>query len=338
MKKKNLNYLVLFIALSLVLYFSLKDNFYDIIKTLLNVNLIVILVAFFCYLLYLFFKGVALYVFTRKTNENITFRFCMLLTFETQFFNGITPLQLGGKPYEIYRFKKNNVGVGVATNLVIKEFISYQFALVTIETLALLFNSIFKFYKIPKYAIGILVISYIINLMSLVMLFVLSNKKCKNKISKIIKKIIKYFNKLKIFRKLNLDDEKVNRTLNDFSNKGKLFREDKFNFSASIVFNIISLILFYSIPYFILIALGSNTVPYFVSVLIINFVLMIGNIIPIPGSIGGMEYTFVKFFEIYITSGTILSLTMLLWRFITYILGLIVGFITLLIDKGDDYV
>ena len=51
-----------------------------------------------------------------------------------------------------------------------------------------------------------------------------------------------------------------------------------------------------------------------------------------------MEYTFVKFFEIYLTNGTILSLTMLLWRFITYILGLIIGFITLLIDKGDDYV
>jgi uncharacterized membrane protein YbhN (UPF0104 family) len=64
------------------------------------------------------------------------------------------------------------------------------------------------------------------------------------------------------------------------------------------------------------------------------FVLIIGNFVPIPGGSGGIEYGFLKFFGIFVTS-SILSSGLIVWRFITYYLGIIIGGVALGFFKGD---
>ena len=52
--------------------------------------------------------------------------------------------------------------------------------------------------------------------------------------------------------------------------------------------------------------------------------MILGSFVPIPGGTGGLEYGYTKFFGNFIT-GPALNASMLLWRFITYYLGLILG-------------
>ena len=59
------------------------------------------------------------------------------------------------------------------------------------------------------------------------------------------------------------------------------------------------------------------------------YIMVIGSFVPIPGGTGGLEFGFVQFYGHFVTGST-LSAMMLVWRFITYYFGMIVGAITLL--------
>ena len=100
--------------------------------------------------------------------------------------------------------------------------------------------------------------------------------------------------------------------------------------------NFITLILLYSIPFIIFKSLGASNVTILNSISITAFVMLIGNFVPIPGATGGIEYSFIHFFETLMIKLSILSGAMLLWRFITYFFGMILGFICLVLTKGAE--
>ena len=63
------------------------------------------------------------------------------------------------------------------------------------------------------------------------------------------------------------------------------------------------------------------------------YVMLIGSFVPLPGGTGGIEYGFIKFFGIFIISDVKLKALMLLWRFVTFYMGIIVGGIALNIKE-----
>ena len=89
----------------------------------------------------------------------------------------------------------------------------------------------------------------------------------------------------------------------------------------------------YLIPFIIFRSLGFDGISITESIIATSFVMLIGNIIPIPGATGGIEYGFVQFFGRFI-QGPVLSSAMLLWRFVTYFLAMIIGFVCLMFKKG----
>ena len=54
------------------------------------------------------------------------------------------------------------------------------------------------------------------------------------------------------------------------------------------------------------------------------YVYLIGAFVPVPGASGGIEYGFSQFFGNFV-EGSILPAMLIVWRFITYYLGVIVG-------------
>ena len=66
------------------------------------------------------------------------------------------------------------------------------------------------------------------------------------------------------------------------------------------------------------------------------YIMIIGSFVPIPGGTGGLEYGFVQFYGNFV-SGSVLSAMMLVWRFITYYFGIIVGSIALYIKRVKEW-
>ena len=91
--------------------------------------------------------------------------------------------------------------------------------------------------------------------------------------------------------------------------------------------------LLYLIPFIIFKSIGYDSVTPFASVVVTAFIMLIGNFIPIPGATGGIEYSFICFFGSFISSKSILSSAMLLWRFVTYFLGMVIGYMVLVFKK-----
>ena len=70
MKNKKINIIILIFALSLVLYFTLKDNLEGVIKELSNINIFIFVISILTYMLSLVFKSISLHIFIKENGSN----------------------------------------------------------------------------------------------------------------------------------------------------------------------------------------------------------------------------------------------------------------------------
>ncbi len=331
MKNKKLNFIVLFIALALVLYFTLKDDFHGIVSKLKEANAWIFIISVIFLLISLFFKSISLKTFIKEYKSDYTGKDAYVLTLIGQFLNGITPFQSGGQPFQIYLLKKDGLRISDSTNAMIKDGLSYQLALVLVGILTLLLNLKFCVLSKNVYINGLIFLGFGINLIVLILILIVAFAKKTG--FKIANKIICFAFKFKIIRKFGTSEERVKEGLKHFYKTGSEIKKDKGSIIKGIIFNVIHLSFLYVIPFIIFKSIGINGISIVESVIATSFVMLIGNIIPIPGATGGIEYGFMQFFGTF-TKGAVLSGSMLLWRFVTYFLPMIIGYVCLLLKKG----
>ena len=334
MKKKlnkKLNIVILIIITLLVLYFSLKDNFKETLNQIFTMNVWYILICLILLVLFWLFRSYPIYTFCKKINKDFKYLSAVQLTLRTQFFNAVTPFATGGQPYQIYHLKQLGIDYASSTSVVIQNFIVYQIALVSLGILALISNQIFDIFKNAEVLQHLIALGFIINALVIILLFVVAFSKKLNKV--IINFGIKVLTKLRIVKdkekKLKEWDEYINR----FNKCANILLEDKKIFILNILCNFFALCCHYLIPLFVLYSMGNFTAfTAGVSIISCAYIMIIGSFVPVPGATGGIEFGFVQFFGNFIT-GSKLSAMMLVWRFITYYFGMIVGAIALNVKK-----
>lgn len=330
MKKGRINIIILLIASFFVLYFSLKGNIKGVLDAFSNINCIYFIPLIALFLLSLFFKALGLNIFIREHDNKYSIKKAFKLVLIGQFVNGITPFQSGGQPYLIYLLKKEGKRITDMINTMIKDQLSYQLALIIVSSLFVFLN--FRFNLYVDFVNNTLVLfGFLVNLFVLFILaFVIT---AKNTEIKLINKIINFIFKFKIVNKFKLDKEKLNDSLKNFYKSGKEIRKNKLKFFKATMYNCLNIVILYIIPWFVFAAFGIY-IPLIKVLTATSFIMLIGNFIPIPGATGGIEFSFMSFCSRFVNDG-ILSSAMLLWRFITYVFGMIIGFITLLLRKEN---
>ena len=93
-----------------------------------------------------------------------------------------------------------------------------------------------------------------------------------------------------------------------------------------------ALLILYSVPLLIFYSVGNNSINLLETIVCSSYTYFIGSFVPIPGGTGGLEYGFIEFFKKFSTPA-ILSSCMILWRFTTYYLTMILGALSLLFVK-----
>ncbi len=329
--KNKINILLLIIVTIIVLYISLKDNFYEVMKGIRQLNIFWIIIALIFALGYYYFRTLSLHNFVKKFNKELKFKEIFKVVFITQFFDGITPSSSGGQPYQIYAFNKEKISIANATNIVIQNFIVYQIALVLLGLIAVISNKYLNLFESVGVIKKLIIVGFIINVIVIIGLFSLAFMKKLNKF--IVKIIIKILSKLKIIKNKEEIVNNLNQTVENFHKGAKILLKNKTEFVITIMYNFIALLLFYAIPVVILYGLGNyNSMNIIESIIASAHVMLIGSFIPIPGASGGLEYAFTQFYGVFIENST-LTLVMLLWRTLTYYLGVIIGAVLLNIRK-----
>ena len=335
MKNKKIrsigNFILLFIITALVLYFSLKDDYETIINQILNINVFWLFIAFLLVILYWFFKAITVKNLANRFNPNYTTGKAMRLVVETNFFHAITPFSSGGQPYEIYSLKKNKIRITDATNITIQNFIVYQIALVLLGIISLIANHFCHFFTNTVILQKLVALGFFMNTFVIVILFLVTFGRKLNR--KIIDGGIHLLYKLKIIRNEEKLLQKSDSYLSEFHEGAKLLLKDKGNFIGLIGLQFISLCCLYLIPLCLLYGTGNySAFGPFEAIVASAYVMLIGSFVPIPGGTGGLEYGFITFYGNFLT-GSSLKAIMLVWRFITYYFGMILGALVLNIRK-----
>ena len=336
MKKNNiLNYIGLIVLTILVLYFSLRNDFNNIVNEIVNINPLFLLLALFLIFSYWFFRAVVLRNFVLKFNPNFKMFDAFRIHISTVFFDQVTPFASGGQPYEIYKLSKDEkIPVSASANIVFQTFIVYQIAFLTSSLLAFTYNFIFKLYPANSLLRWLVTIGFIINfLVGLIMFLIAFLERFNNFLIGIG---ISILSKLKIIKDKEACEKKWRENIKKLHDSALYLLKDKKNFVKCILLNFLSLLSIYLIPLVIFYGIGLHGNITGIETLVTSaYVTLMGSYIPLPGGTGGLEYGFLVFFGFFVIEPK-LTAAMIIWRFITYYLGIIVGAIFINIRKKEN--
>lgn len=215
--------------------------------------------------------------------------------------------------------------------MVVENFIVYQIALVVLGLIALTTNQIFHIFKEVYILQKLIAVGFIINTLVIVVMFIIAFSTKMNKV--LIDLGIGVLTKLHIVKNKEEKLKEWHENVNKFHSSALVLLEDKKTFLLNIIYNFIALCCLYLIPIFVIYAIGVfNAFDPGVGIVTSAYIMIIGSFVPIPGGTGGLEYGFVAFYSNFI-SGKMISAIMLVWRFITYFFGVIIGAIALNIRR-----
>jgi glycosyltransferase 2 family protein len=327
------NTLIILGVTIVVLYFVLRKDFNSIIKALATADYLYIIIAIILFFLSVALKGLVTYI-TVNQPKKLSAKEAIKHNVITQFFNGITPFSTGGQPMEVYMLHEHDIGYAESTNYIIQTFVFYQVALVIFGIFAVGYNAIFHIFPKIPFLQRLVLIGFLLNtLVAVALFFITFSPTFTKKVMHLIVAIVNKFHKLKD-REATI--KRWQDRLDSFHNSAKEIRKRKGLFFKGIMLNIVSLICLYITPLFVIYALHDFTSVTPVNALVSSaYVLIIGAFVPIPGASGGIEYSFAKFFGNFL-KGSIAGASLLLWRFITYYLGMIIGAIVFNFEKKGD--
>lgn len=321
--KKILHFLIIGIITVIVLYFSLKDHFFEIVHQVIHLNPFWFLIAILLAFGYWAFKSIEFYLATKRFKPDFSYHEAIRMTLATSFFNAITPFGSGGQPFQIYMLKKAGLRLSDSTNVIIENFIVYQIALILLSAFAVIANMFGNFYDKVGFLSLFVAFGLFLHSIVVVGLFLVAfNLKFNRWVSKNFIHLAAKFHFVKDEEKKR---EEFESYIIQFHEGAKVLLTNKRLFINAIGFNLIALLSQYLIPVVLLYSTGDYTsFDGFLSIVTSAYVMLIGSSIPIPGGTGGLEYGFLMFFGNFINGGK-LNAIMLLWRGLTYYFGLIVG-------------
>ena len=325
MKKYKINILILILVSLIVMYLTLKDDFYNTISYLANVNLLWIVVSILFIFLYSFFQSLSLNLFLKKIRNDYKLKDTIILNVISQFFSAITPFASGGQPSLIYILKKQGIKITDSVSVLLQNFLTYQVALIITSTIIIIVNCIFGILPSNNFINKFMLIGYFINVFVFGITLFLSVAKRTN--IELFNKIMNLILKFKFIKNKESLKEKISNKVDDFYNTTIYFSNNIKILVKSILFNIIGLLCLYSVPFFVFFSIREHSIVNIIqSIVCCCYTYLAGSFIPIPGGTGGLEYGFIQFFQNY-TVGSTLSAGMLIWRFLTYYLVMILGFL-----------
>lgn len=323
MKKFKRNSIIILLVTVILMWYILKDNLSDSIKLLLNANYGLLVICFLVYIIYFLLESFVMKKLIDQYNKKYTFKNAARLNIYTKFFNGITPFGTGGQPLQVYELHREGLPISKGTIFIVENFIVYQSSVLIITLLGLITNFFLKFIYISTFLTILLCIGLVINFSLIVVVFLMSLSKSTNK--KIVLFIVKLLHKIKLVKNVEEKSKRLEEICMEYYDAYQLLMKNKLRLAKLIGCEIVTLAVWFMLPYFIFLALGwPIDLNMFITIFITSFVTTVGSFVPIPGGSGGIEYAFIGFFT-YFTDKSYVASAVIIWRFINYYLPMVLG-------------
>lgn len=314
-------------------------------------NWVYLLAAFALLMVYFFLWPRSLVTFSRALGVKDHNKEIYEIGAIEHFYNDVTPSAAGGQPFQIYALKTIGVDTGKATGAVLMTYLMFLMVTNLYALIGLVFfpfylqgvaeGSVKAFQMVvsPELFIWIAVVGYVLNLLNLFNVFLLGKSRT---VRYWIIKLCLWICKFKLGKKFLRPHLK---TFVDYChNTQNAFKEistHKKHFVKAFLLRFLAMGAFYSIPFFLLLAVGlpfeNAILGFFVILFGTSFAITAVSWLPTPGTTGGIEIAFSVVLASLIHMSGIVSndfdftsfdadAVTLLWRMFTYYLRIILSF------------
>lgn len=302
-----------------VIVFTTEDinNIADVI---MKVNPIWLIAAIGCMVLYWALEAIILYIITLNAGVKCRFKDILDISMIGQLFNCITPFASGGQPMQAYYMTQKDMPLSTATASLMGKFIVYQITLIIYSTVLMVARFSYFTSNVSGFTYLTLV-GYLVNfaVMGFFFAVIYFNKPT----IKVIQWGTKVASKMKLVKHPEKMYNKIDKGVTDFSIGFFSLMKDKRLILRSFLLSVLQLTFYMIIPFFIALAFGLSGMDVLTLLAAQSFVMCISSFMPLPGGSGAAEGSFYIFFSLFFGAGT--GVAMLLWRFITYYLMIIMG-------------
>ncbi len=322
MKRKIFSFLFIAATLGLILViaFSNSDlsNAWEALFTLKPAWL---LCAFLGWFGYMFFDMLGLYYFMRKQKHPISFWYSIYVTLLGFYYSNITPGSSGGQPMQVYYMSKRKIPVPISTSALSIKFLALQVMLVVLTTGFWAFNAGYVNEQLAV-AKWFVYIGYGINFLSIPLILLVALHR------PLVQSIILFFvrigAKLHIIKRPEEQIVRIEAGMDMYHMSILRLMKYPKRIVGQMVFPGSSLLSLMTIPLSVYRAFGLTGVHWYQLMAGAFLLFTSASYTPLPGASGAQEGGFLIFFAGAFTQGTI-GLALLVWRFFSYYLFLLIG-------------
>ena len=328
--KKILSLVVIILSLSVVVILAFSNReLGDAWDAIRRMNIGWLVCIFLCWLLYTFFEAVGTWSYLRSQRYPLSILRVTGTVLIGFYYSNITPSAAGGQPMQVNSLRKAGIPVAYGTTAITIRFVCNQLVVCLMALGMLAFNREFVFSQLGG-AIWAVRIGWLINFAAvpLVLLAAFQRKL----IQKLAEKIIAFSHRIRLIHDPEHVLHSVSETLDTYQTALSELLRAPGQILLQLFFSAVSLIGLTATVVFTYYAFGLHGVPWYRIWTLSLLLFVSASYTPLPGASGAQEGGFLLYFNGIFTDGTI-GLGLLVWRFFTYYIFLIVGAFTVLNEK-----
>ena len=328
--KKILSFLLILASIVIVFLIAFSNReLKDAWKAMGSMDLRWVVGIFLCWAVYTFFDGMNYWAYLRKQGFRISIGRAVNVALIGFYYSNITPSAAGGQPMQVNSMRKAGIPVGYGTMAVTIRFITNQFMVSLISLVMFLLHRDFVYEQLGG-AIWWVRFGWLLNFGSVPLVLLAAFKR--NWIQRLLVWVIGILEKMHLIRNTDLAVAKVAETLDTYH----VALHDLIRHPGQIVLQFaistVSLLGHFMTVVFVYGAFGQSGTSWDHLMTIASLLYVSASATPLPGASGAQEGGFLLYYRGIFMDGMI-GLALLVWRFFTFYLYLIVGVFTVLLEK-----
>jgi uncharacterized protein (TIRG00374 family) len=244
------------------------------------------------------------------------------------YYCALTPSSTGGQPMQVIYMKRDGIPVGAATCIVGIKFVIFELSLCALYIAGMIVRGAY-FYVNSNQAFWLSILGFVVNLIAVCcIILTIVNKKF---VLNVGKGILKFLGRIRLVRHVDIKMASYEHTIEDYHTAASYISKHKLHAFGSFIISVFNLGFMFVIPYLIYLSFGYTKFSLFDIFVMESFLFLAVSFFPLPGAAGASEGGFLLFFGQFFMAAT--AVAMLIWRFLTYYMILIVGSLIVLFGE-----
>ena len=328
--KRVLSALVIVISITAVIIIAFSNpEMKNAWKALASMDLKWVLGLFLCWAAYAGFEGCGTWSYLRSKGYRINLGRVIGVALIGFYYSNITPSAAGGQPMQVNSLRKAGIPVAYGTTAVTIRFVSNQLTICLMTLGLMIANRTFAYNQLGG-LIWAARIGWAINFIAVPLVLLAAFKR--NLIQAVTERLIALLAKMHLVRDKNATIAKISEILDSYHAAMIALIHSPGQILLQVLFSALSMLGMTGSIVFTYHAFGLHGTPWYQILTMSCLLFVSASYTPLPGASGAQEGGFMAYFAGIFTDGTI-GVGLLIWRFFTYYMFLIVGVGTVLNDK-----